>query len=99
MLTNSYQAMPEGGSIAILASEVDGNTEITLEDSGSGIEPALVERLFIPFSSTKPGGTGLGLASVKRIIDAHNGTVALETLQRRGARALRLPREESRTAP
>ncbi len=100
VLTNSYQAMPEGGSIAILASEVDGNTEITLEDSGSGIEPALVERLFIPFSSTKPGGTGLGLAIVKRIIDAHNGTVALENAPSGGARAtLRLPREESRTAP
>ncbi len=100
LFTNSYQAMPEGGSIAVLASEVDGYTEITLEDSGSGIEPALAERLFDPFRSTKPTGPGLGLAIVKRIIDAHNGTVALENAPSGGVRAtLRLPRDEGRVAP
>ncbi len=95
LLTNSYQTMPEGGSIAILAFEVDGFTEITLEDSGSGIEPALAERLFDPFRSTKPTETGLGLAIVKRIVDAHNGTIALENAPSGGTRAtLRFPRDE-----
>jgi signal transduction histidine kinase len=100
LLNNSYQAMPGGGSIAIVASEVDGYTEIIVEDTGSGIEPTAAERLFDPFFSTRASGTGLGLAIVKRIIDAHGGTVALEKALGGGTRAiLRLPYDKGGAAP
>ncbi len=50
---------------------------MTVADQGPGIAPEVVDKIFTPFVSTKERGTGLGLSIVKRIIDLHNGTVAL----------------------
>jgi signal transduction histidine kinase len=84
--------MPDGGRLRVTGSERDGFVEITVEDSGVGIDPAVAERLLDPFFTTKPTGTGLGLAVVKRLAEAHSGTVSIESGTAGGARVtVRLP--------
>jgi PAS domain S-box-containing protein len=92
LITNAYQAMPDGGPLRVTGSKSDGFVEITVEDSGVGIDPAVAERLLEPFFTTKPTGTGLGLAIVKRFTEGHNGTVSIENGPTGGARVtIRLP--------
>lgn len=73
---NSLQAMPEGGTLqATLRHAPFGRVRITFTDSGDGMSPDQVERLFEPFASTRAGGTGLGLSIVYQIIREHDGTI------------------------
>jgi len=100
VITNAYQAMPDGGSLRIAGSESDGTVEITAEDTGVGIDPAVAERLTEPFFTTKPVGTGLGLAIVQRFADAHGGTVRIESGPEGGARVIiRLPNAIAEATP
>ena len=81
---NALQAMPDGGTFRIGLSEVDGNRwRLSFTDSGRGMTPEQVERLFEPFTSTT-GGTGLGLSIVYQIIRDHNGTINLRSRQGAG---------------
>jgi signal transduction histidine kinase len=92
--------MPDGGSLGVTGSENDGFVEITMEDSGVGIDPAVAERLLEPFFTTKPVGTGLGLAIVKRFAEGHHGTVSMESGPTGGARAtIRLPHATAEATP
>jgi signal transduction histidine kinase len=92
LITNAYQAMPDGGSLRITRFESDRFVEITVEDSGGGIDSAAVERLFEPFFTTKATGIGLGLATVKHLAEGHSGTVSVENGPTGGARVtIRLP--------
>jgi signal transduction histidine kinase len=66
--------------------------ELTLIDTGKGMSPEVLLRVFEPFYSTKQGGTGLGLPTTKRIIEAHGGTITAESAVGRGTRfTIRLP--------
>jgi len=70
----------------------DGGAELEVADDGPGIEVADRARIFTPFFTTKPAGTGLGLATVHRIVDAHGGGVSVESAPGHGARfTVRLP--------
>jgi signal transduction histidine kinase len=70
----------------------DGGSELVVEDDGSGIALADQPLLFTPFFTTKPEGTGLGLATVHRIVDAHGGSLTVESNPGEGARfTVRLP--------
>jgi signal transduction histidine kinase len=60
--------------------------ELVVADSGPGISPEALEKLFLPYFSTKQRGTGLGLAIVSRIISEHNGTIRVEDNRPTGAR-------------
>ena len=88
LVTNAYQAMPQGGAVRLGAERHNGETVISVEDSGSGFDPDLAHQLFDPFFTTKDGGTGLGLAIVLRLVESHGGTVTIENVDHGGARVL-----------
>ena len=74
--------------------DADGWARLEVEDDGAGIPPQDLPRLFTPFFTTKERGSGLGLATVQRIVDAHRGTVAAGNAVSGGARfVVRLPPE------
>ncbi len=79
IINNAHQAMPDGGRIGIVASRSDGVVRVAVSDSGSGIAPEHMARLFEPLFSTKVFGVGLGLAICKAFTEANKGTVSVET--------------------
>ncbi|MGH9028652.1 MAG: sensor histidine kinase, partial [Acidimicrobiales bacterium] len=85
LVSNAYEAMPEGGVLRVSSRTEDGSVVMAFEDSGDGIDDELRERLFEPFVTTKSEGTGLGLAIVRRLAEAHGGTVSIENGTDRGA--------------
>jgi PAS domain S-box-containing protein len=92
LVINSAQAMNGTGEIRITASSSDGWHELRVLDTGPGIPPDIRERLFEPFFTTKHRGTGLGLPTARRIIEAHGGTLQLACPDTGGTVAtIRLP--------
>lgn len=85
LFRNACEAMPQGGRLRLSAREVEGSVEVSVEDAGPGIPEDFLERLFVPFQTTKDGGTGLGLYLVKEIIRAHGGSVSVENRPGGGA--------------
>ncbi len=77
LLVNAQQAMPSGGELSVRTGARDGRVEIAVHDSGPGIPPENLDRIFNLYFSTKAGGTGLGLPMVKKIVDEHRGTIAV----------------------
>jgi signal transduction histidine kinase len=77
LLLNAAQAMNGRGRLSISLRHADAETTIDITDAGTGIPPEVRDRLFTPFFTTKARGTGLGLATVRRITEAHGGTVAV----------------------
>lgn len=78
LLLNAVQAAPPGGEVRFSAHPhaEDGRVVIEVADSGPGLAREAADRLFRPFFTTKPDGTGLGLANVKKIVELHDGTVS-----------------------
>jgi signal transduction histidine kinase len=108
LLINARQAMPEGGTILVRLRPAADNqfVELVVRDSGEGIPREKLPRIFDAFYSTKAGpdesgkgGTGLGLAACKEIIDAHRGRIRVESTVGRGtAFVLRIPVATDQTA-
>src|SRR5919108_2458416 len=89
---NAVQAMPDGGELRVAAVVIDGWLVVRIEDSGDGIGGSDVAHVFEPFFSTKPGGSGLGLALVHRILKDHGGEVDVESSPGGGSTfTLRIP--------
>ncbi len=85
LLLNALDAMPRGGAITVEA-EADGPCcKLRVRDAGPGFAPELLPRLFTPFASTKPTGTGLGLSLARRIVEEHGGAIAAENVKDGGA--------------
>ena len=81
---NALKSMPDGGTFSVSLAEVDGNRlRLSFSDTGCGMTPEQVERLFEPFTSTT-GGTGLGLSIVYQIIRDHSGTINVRSRQGEG---------------
>ena len=73
---NSLEAMKTGGSLSFKLCKLPGEIiQIQIKDTGTGISPEIVAKIFDPYFSTKEGGTGLGLAICKRIIEEHKGEI------------------------
>jgi signal transduction histidine kinase len=84
VLVNGSEAMHTGGELQVSSGAADGRVWARICDDGVGIDPALVERVFDPFVSTKPEGVGLGLVNVKAVVEGHGGGIRLEPRQPRG---------------
>jgi two-component system sensor histidine kinase HydH len=92
LMLNAEQAMPEGGILTIQATCEPGQVVLSLIDTGKGMAPEVLSRVFKPFFSTKPGGSGLGLPTTRKIILAHRGTISVESEVDRGTKfTVRLP--------
>jgi signal transduction histidine kinase len=81
---NGIEAMPEGGRLRLALSGENAHTTIRVSDTGVGIPVDHRERVFDLFFTTRREGTGIGLASVKRIVEAHGGSLSVETEAGRG---------------
>jgi two-component system sensor histidine kinase HydH len=79
LLLNAEQAMPSGGEITLQAAAEPGGVCLSVIDTGKGMSAEVLARLFRPFYSTRPGGTGLGLATTRKIIEAHDGTIEVQS--------------------
>lgn len=79
LLINSAQAMQGRGRIRVAIGTVDGACEVRVVDSGPGIPLEIREKVFTPFFTTKARGTGLGLATAKRLVEAHQGAIRVDT--------------------
>ena len=75
LMLNGFQAMPHGGTLTLEAKTLNSNVLIAVTDTGTGIAPENLSRIFEPYFTTKAKGTGLGLAISRRIIEAHGGTI------------------------
>ena len=85
LVLNAIDATGKGGRVDVAASAGDTGVTLTVSDDGSGIDPAHRDRLFRPYFTTKRHGTGLGLFVIRRIVEQHGGTVAVESEPGRGA--------------
>ena len=79
VVLNGIQAMPSGGTLEISAAAAGGTLTVTVADTGSGIAPDVLPKVFEPYVTTKAKGLGLGLAIARRIVEAHGGTIEAES--------------------
>lgn len=79
LILNAQQAMPEGGQLVIRTRSEGDEVAIDLIDNGVGMDQKMLENLFNAFFSTKRGGSGLGLATTRKIIQAHGGRVTVQS--------------------
>jgi PAS domain S-box-containing protein len=92
LLINAFEAMEGRGTVRITATSVrlanagDGRDAVLVEvfDDGPGIPPDVAENVFDPFFTTKPKGSGLGLSIVRKIVDAHDGRIDVQTAPGQG---------------
>jgi two-component system, sporulation sensor kinase E len=97
VIKNSSQAMKEGGILRIRTAAEPGRVSITFEDTGGGISPENLSKVFQPYFTTKDSGSGLGLMIVRRIIREHGGEVELQSDEGRGLTvSIRLPLSDRR---
>jgi signal transduction histidine kinase len=94
LIHNALQAMPEGGSLTVRSRLVNAKLELSFADTGRGIPAADLPRVHLPFFTTKHRGSGLGLSIVKKIVEAHGGSLELTSEEGKGARiAVQFPIE------
>lgn len=79
IILNAMDAMPKGGTLTVSSKKVDGNLELTFSDTGTGMTEEKINKLMTPFFTTKAKGMGLGLAISKRIVEAHNGKIVVNS--------------------
>jgi putative PEP-CTERM system histidine kinase len=84
LILNAQQAGGERGEIRISTEQENGSVVVTVADTGKGIGPADLRTLFQPFRTTKTDGLGIGLYECKRVIEAHGGTIRVESEVGRG---------------
>lgn len=83
---NALEAMPDGGSLDFLTHRQDDHVILQVIDTGRGMSESTRAHMFDAFFSTRSGGSGLGLPTVRRIVEAHQGTISCESDPGRGTR-------------
>jgi len=97
IIRNAFQAMKSGGILRIRSGADETHQFVSFSDTGGGISPENISRVFEPYFTTKSTGSGLGLLIVRRIVRAHGGEVIIESEQNRGLTlTIRLPRADRR---
>ncbi|QTD42496.1 PAS domain-containing sensor histidine kinase [Sporosarcina sp. Te-1] len=90
---NAFEAMTAGGTLTITSDEEDGQLILSIGDTGKGMTLQQVNQVFMPFFSSKTGGTGLGLPFVLKTVEEHGGTISVESEVGRGTKfLLKFPR-------
>ena len=84
VVLNAKQAIGEKGNISIAIKQSNGSVVVTVDDTGSGIPSSMLESLFRPSQSSRPGGLGIGLYQCKQIVEAHQGTIQLRSEEGKG---------------
>jgi PAS domain S-box-containing protein len=99
LVVNAVQAMPNGGQLTLEAQSNDGTVTLKVKDTGVGIPEKIRRNLFTPLFTTKAKGQGLGLAVVKRLIEAMNGSITFESEPGKGTTfKVTLPATDPKTA-
>ncbi|MCB9764858.1 MAG: hypothetical protein H6739_34095 [Alphaproteobacteria bacterium] len=94
LLLNAAQAMPEGGTVELRLEDATDYVRINVRDQGVGIPDGELSQVFDPFYSKRAGGTGLGLATVDRVVRAHGGRIRVESAPGVGTKfVIWLPKE------
>ena len=84
LIFNAIQAMPQGGDLIISLLKVENTCQISITDTGIGMSEELLENLFSPFFTTKKRGNGLGLVEIKKVVQAHLGSIEVRSQLHRG---------------
>jgi len=85
LFLNAMAAMDAGGVLSVAVASLEGHTiRATVSDTGAGIRKEDLGRVFDPYFTTKPSGTGIGLAIVQQIVEAHGGEIGLESVPGKG---------------
>ena len=84
LILNAIDAMPEGGTLTVRTSALEGGVRLEVSDTGQGLTPEESSRLFTPYYTTKTHGTGLGLAIVQSVVSDHQGRVSVESAPGKG---------------
>ena len=85
IILNSFEAMPDGGILAIRTKKSDSRFLLSIEDTGVGVSEDKLTKIFEPFFTTKGKGLGLGLSLTKRIIEEHRGKIMFESKEGKGS--------------
>lgn len=92
LILNAEQAMPQGGELTIQAESCGNEVALSFIDTGIGMTPDVRAKIFRPFFSTRASGSGLGLPTTRKIIEAHHGRIEVESEPQRGTKfTMRLP--------
>jgi signal transduction histidine kinase len=84
VVLNARQAIAEQGDISIVVAQSNHSAIITVDDTGRGVSPDMLDSLFRPSQSSRPGGLGIGLYQCKTIVEAHGGTIQLRSEEGKG---------------
>jgi signal transduction histidine kinase len=92
LVINAQQAMPQGGQLVVRTYDIGDRVALDLIDTGCGMDQKTAAQVFDAFFSTKPGGSGLGLPTARKIVEAHDGQIAVQSELGRGTKfTIRLP--------
>ena len=95
LVKNAFEALDAGGQITMSSGARDNQVWFSVQDTGEGMPPEVLEKIFHPFFTTKNKGTGLGLAVIHKIVTDHHGTVDVESVAKEGTTiTVNLPRAE-----
>jgi two-component system, NtrC family, sensor histidine kinase HydH len=92
LIRNAQHAMPEGGELILQTRREGDEAVLEVTDTGEGMTEEVASRVFDAFYSTKPGGSGLGLPTTRKVVEAHGGSIGLQSEPGQGTRfTVRLP--------